>query len=56
LHNEELHDFYSSPKIIWMIKENKMGEACSMYVGKEKQRVLVGKYEKRQPLGRSMHR
>jgi hypothetical protein len=29
LHNEELHNLYSSPGIVRMIKEDKMGGACS---------------------------
>jgi hypothetical protein len=28
LHDEELHNLYSSPSIIRMIKEDKMGRAC----------------------------
>jgi hypothetical protein len=33
LHNEELHDLYSSPSIVWVIKteKNEMGGACSAY-------------------------
>jgi hypothetical protein len=29
LHNEELHNLYSSPSIIRMIKEDEMGGECS---------------------------
>jgi hypothetical protein len=29
LHNEELHNLYSSPSIIRMIREDEMGRACS---------------------------
>jgi hypothetical protein len=29
LHNEELHNLYSSPSIIRMIKDDEMGRACS---------------------------
>jgi hypothetical protein len=37
LHNEELIDLYSSPNIFSGGKiENKMGGACSEYVGKER--------------------
>jgi len=25
LHNEELHDLYSSPIIVWVVKSKKMG-------------------------------
>jgi hypothetical protein len=40
LHNEELHNLYSSPNIIRMIKrgENEMGRACSKH-GEEKEYV-----------------
>jgi hypothetical protein len=31
LHNEELNDLYSSPNIIWVIKKNEVGGACSTY-------------------------
>ena len=31
LHNEELNDLYSSPNIIWVIKKNEVGMACSTY-------------------------
>jgi hypothetical protein len=34
LHNEELHDLYSPPNIVWVIKiENEMCGACSAYGG-----------------------
>jgi hypothetical protein len=33
LHNEELHNMYSSPNIIRMIKDYEMGRACSTNVG-----------------------
>jgi hypothetical protein len=29
LHNEELHDLYSSPSIIRIIEEDELGRACS---------------------------
>jgi hypothetical protein len=36
LHNEELHDLYSSPSIIRIIKErNEMGGSCSTNGGEE---------------------
>jgi hypothetical protein len=35
LHNEELHNLYSSPSIIRMIKEDEMGRACSTNGGEE---------------------
>jgi hypothetical protein len=38
LHNEELHNLYSSPAIIRMtkLKENEMGGACSSHFGDDK--------------------
>jgi hypothetical protein len=35
LHNEELHNLYSSPSIIRMIKEAEMSRACNTNDGKE---------------------
>jgi hypothetical protein len=37
LHNEDLHDFYSSPSIIRIIKskEDEMGGACSANGGED---------------------
>jgi hypothetical protein len=55
LHNEELHDLYSSPDIIRQIKSRRMrcaghvarmGEEIKMY------KVLVAKHEEKSPLGR----
>jgi hypothetical protein len=54
LHNEELNDLDSSLNIVWVIKSRKrlaghvacMGERRSLY------RVLVGKPERKRPLGR----
>ena len=58
LHNEELHDLYSSPNFVRVIRSRRirwvghvarMGErgVC---------RVLVGKYESKRPLGRPRRR
>jgi hypothetical protein len=55
LHNEELHNLYSSPSIIRMIKSRRlrwaghvalMGEKTNAY------RILMGKSEGKRPLGR----
>jgi hypothetical protein len=55
LHNEELHNLYSSPSIIRIIKSrrmrwaehvSRMGEKRNVY------RLLVGKPEGKRPLGR----
>jgi hypothetical protein len=59
LHTEELRDSYSSPSIIRMIKSRKMkwaehvarmGEKRNVY------RLLVGKSERKRPLGRPRRR
>jgi hypothetical protein len=56
LHNEELHNLYSLPSIIRMIKSRKMGwvgHVACMWIKKEKAyRILVGKPEGKKPLGR----
>jgi hypothetical protein len=58
-HNEELHNLYSSPSIIRIIKSRRlrwaghvarMGEKRSVY------RLLVGKPEGKRPLGRPRRR
>ena len=55
LHNEELHDLYSLPNIVrvmkwrrmrWVGHVARMGESLGVY------RVLVGKPEGKRPLGR----
>jgi hypothetical protein len=53
LHNEELHNLYSSPNIIRMIKSKEMSRACSTN-GKKRNsyRILVGNLEGKRPLGR----
>jgi hypothetical protein len=59
LHNEELHDLYSSPNIVRIIKsrrkrwaghETRTGETRNAY------RTLVGKPEGKRPLGRPRRR
>jgi hypothetical protein len=50
LHNEELRDLYSLLSIIRMVKEDKMGRACSMNGEKRNAyRLLVGKPEGKRP-------
>jgi hypothetical protein len=62
LHNEELHNFYTSPSVIRMIKTRRMGwdgmyRACCMNVAKRNAyRILMGKPEGKRPLGRSRRR
>jgi hypothetical protein len=59
LHNEELHDLYSSPSIIRIIKSMRMRWVGHVARKKEKRnayRLLVGKPEGMRPLERSRHR
>jgi len=59
LHNEDLHDLYSSPNIFWVIKKRRMrwarhvarmGEMRGVYMD------LMGKPEGKRPLGRPRRR
>jgi hypothetical protein len=59
LHNEELHNLYSSPSIYRMIKSRRMRRAGHVPRMEEKRnayRILVGKPEGMRPLGRPRHR
>jgi hypothetical protein len=59
LHNEELHNFYSSPNIIRQIKSRRMmwaGYVARMGEERNVYKVLVGKPEGKRPLGRPRHR
>jgi hypothetical protein len=59
LHNEELHDLYSSPSIIRIIKARRMrwaGHVARMGEKRNVYRLLVGKPEGRRPLGRPRRR
>jgi hypothetical protein len=59
LHNEELHDLYSSPSIIRIIKARRKrwaGHVARMRDRRNSYRLLVGKPEGRRPLGRPRHR
>jgi hypothetical protein len=58
LHNEELHNLYSSPDIIRVIKSRRMrwvGHVARMEK-RNAYKILVGKPEGKRPLGRSRHR
>jgi hypothetical protein len=58
-HNDELHDLYSSPNIIRVIKSRRMrwvGHVARSGAGRGAYRVLVGRPEGRRPLGRPRHR
>jgi hypothetical protein len=55
LHNEDLHDLYSLPDIIRMIKSRRMrwtGHVARMGETGNEYRILVGKPEGKRPLGR----
>jgi hypothetical protein len=55
LHNEELHNLYSSPSIIRMIKSRRMrwaGHVTPMGAKRNSYRILAGKPEGKRPLGR----
>jgi hypothetical protein len=59
MHNEGLHNLYSSQNIIRMIKSRRMGLAGHVGCMGEKRnayKVLVGKPEGKRPLGRLRHR
>jgi hypothetical protein len=55
LHNEELHNLYSSPSIIRVIKSRRMrwaGHMARMGWKRNAYRILVGKSEGKRPLRR----
>jgi hypothetical protein len=59
LHSRELHNLYSSPDIIRLIKSRRMrwaGHVARMGEGRSVYRVLVGKPEGKRPLGRPRRR
>jgi hypothetical protein len=59
LHNEELHNLYSSPDVIRQIKSRRMrwaGHVTRMGEERKVYRVLVGKPKGKRPVGRPRHR
>jgi len=59
LHNEELNDLYSSPNIVRVIKSRRMrwvGHVALMGEERGVYRVLMGKPERKRPLGMSRRR
>jgi hypothetical protein len=54
LYNEELHNLYSLPNVIRMIKSRRMRWAG--HVARMRYRILVGKSEGKRPLGRPRRR
>jgi hypothetical protein len=59
MHNEELHNLYSSPDIIRQVKSTRMrwaGHVARMGDERKVYKVLVGKPEGKRPLGRPRRR
>jgi hypothetical protein len=59
LHNDELHDLYSSPNIVRVIKSRRMrwaGHVARMGDGRGVYRVLVGRPKGKRPVGRPRRR
>jgi hypothetical protein len=59
LHNEELHNLYTSPSIIRMIKSRRMkwaGHVARMGEKRNAYVILVGNSERKRPLGRPRRR
>jgi hypothetical protein len=59
LHNEELHNLYSSPSTIRIIKSRRMtwaGNVVQMGEKRNVYRLMVGKPEGKRPLGRPRRR
>jgi hypothetical protein len=59
LHNDELHDLYSSPNIVRVIKSRRMrwaGHVARMWEGRCVYRDLVGRPKEKRPLERPRRR
>jgi hypothetical protein len=59
LHNEELHNFYSSPNIIRMYKSRRSrwaGHVARIGTTRNVYKILVRKPERKRPLGRPKRR
>jgi hypothetical protein len=59
LHNDELHNLYSSPNIVRVIKSRRMrwaGHVARMGEGRGVYRILIGRPEGKRPLGRPRRR
>jgi hypothetical protein len=59
LHKEELHNFYSTPNIIRMIRSRGMrwaGLVARIGANRNAYRILVGKPQGKRPLGRQNRR
>jgi hypothetical protein len=57
LHNVELHNLYALPSMNRMIKSRKMsGHVARMGINGNAYTILVGKPERKRPLGRPIYR
>jgi hypothetical protein len=59
LHNEELHNLYSSPSVVWATKSRRnrwAGHIARMGDMRNVFKFFVGKPERNRALGRSRHR
>jgi hypothetical protein len=59
LHIEELHNLYTSPNIVKMIRSRKIkwsGHVARMGEIRNAYRILVGKPEGKKPIGKPSHR
>jgi hypothetical protein len=59
LHNDELRNLHSPPSIIKIIRPRTMmliGNVARIGVKRNAYRILVGKPERKRPLGRPKHR
>jgi hypothetical protein len=59
LHNEELNDLYCSPNVVQVIKSKRMrwaGHVARLGEGRGVYSVLVGKPDRKRPLGRPRYR
>jgi hypothetical protein len=59
LHNDEVHNLYSSPNIVRVTKSRRMrwaGHVARMEEGSGVYRLLVGRPESKRPLGRPRRR
>jgi hypothetical protein len=59
LHNDELHDLYSSPNFVRMVKSRRMrwsGHVARMGEGRGAYRILAKRPEGKRPLGRPRRR
>jgi hypothetical protein len=59
LHTEELNDLYSLPNIIRVVNSRRMrwaGHVALMGESRSVYRILVGKSERKKPLGKPRHR